>query len=134
LPALDLPQYPGGIFQNFIDCVRSRRQDRLAADILEGHYSSACCHLGNISYRLAQARPFEKPADLGKDEVVGDSILAMLENTRAIGVDPARATLWVGPKLRFDPRRERFTGPQAAAANRLLTRDYRPPFVVPKKV
>ncbi len=134
LPKLDLPEYPGGIFQNFIDCVRSRRADHLAADILEGHYSSACCHLGNISYRLAKARPFEKPADLGRDEVVGESIMAMLENTRAIGVDPARATLWVGPKLRFDPARERFTGPQAVAANRLLTRAYRAPFVVPKKV
>ena len=134
LPELSLPVYEGGIFQNFINCVRRRRADQLAAPILEGHYSSACCHLGNISYRLAKARPFEKPADLGRDEVVGESIMAMLENTRAIGVDPARATLWVGPKLQFDPARERFTGRHAAAANRLLTREYRTPFVVPQKV
>ncbi len=134
LPPLDLPEFPGGIFQNFVNCVRSRKADQLAAPILEGHYSSACCHLGNISYRLARERPFEKPADLGRDEVVGDSILAMLENTRAIGVDPARATLWVGPKLQFEADKERFTGPQAAAANRLLSREYRRPFAVPRRV
>ncbi len=130
LPKLDVPHYPGGIFKNFIDCVRSRRHENLVADILEGHLSSACCHLGNISYRLARPRPFEKPADLGRNDVVGESIMSLLENTRAIGVDPARATLWVGPKLKFDPVREEFVGPRDA--NRLLTREYRAPFVVPK--
>ena len=128
--AVEAPE--AGIFQNFIDCVRSRKREQLAADILEGHRSSACCHLGNISYRLAKARPFEKPAELGKDTTVGDSIMALLENTKAIGVDPAKTTLWVGPKLEFDPRKERFSGSQEA--NRLLTREYRPPFVVPAKV
>ncbi len=132
LPDVARETSEGGIFQNFTDCMRSRKAEKLAAPILEGHLSSACCHLGNISYRLAKARPFEKPADLGKDAVVGESIMTMLENTRAIGVDPAKATLWVGPKLKFDPRKERFTGNQAA--NRLLTREYRAPFVVPKKV
>lgn len=132
LPNLEVDAPEAGIFQNFIDCVRNRKREALVADILEGHRSSACCHLGNISYRLAQARPFEKPADLGRDATVGDSIMTLLDNTRAIGVDPARATLWVGPKLKFDPRKERFSGNQEA--NRLLTREYRPPFVVPAKV
>jgi predicted dehydrogenase len=132
LPDLEVDAPEAGIFQNFIDCVRSRKREALVADILEGHRSSACCHLGNISYRLAKARPFEKPAELGRDATVGDSIMTLLDNTRAIGVDPAKATLWVGPKLKFDPRKERFSGNQEA--NRLLTREYRPPFVVPAKV
>ena len=132
LPDSDVQAPEAGIFQNFIDCVRSRKREELVADILEGHRSSACCHLGNISYRLAKARPFEKPADLGKDATVGDSIMALLENTQAIGVDPAKTTLWVGPKLKFDPRKERFS--TSREANRLLTREYRPPFVVPAKV
>jgi hypothetical protein len=56
----------------------------------------------------------------------------LLENTQAIGVDPAKATLWVGPKLRFNPAREKFV--HNARADRFLTRDYRAPFVVPEKV
>jgi hypothetical protein len=56
----------------------------------------------------------------------------LLENTQAIGVDPKRATLWVGPKLRFDPAREQFV--ENAKADGLLRRDYRAPFVVPEKV
>ena len=47
---------------------------------------------------------------------------------------------WViGPELKFDPASERFTGEksgseQVEAANKLLTREYRDPFVVPKTV
>ena len=122
----------GGNFGNFINCVRSRKRDELAADILEGHLSSALCHLGNISYRLAKEGPFEKPKELGSNQVVGDSIMTLLENTKAIGVDPQKATLWVGPKLVFDAAREKFVSNQKA--DRLLTRDYRAPFVVPEKV
>jgi hypothetical protein len=33
--------------------------------------------------------------------------------------------------LAIDAQRERFIGPEAAAANALLTRQYRAPFVVP---
>ena len=112
--------------------VRSRKQGELNADILEGHYSSALCHLGNISYRLASERPFEKPTDCGNNAVVGDSVMTLLENTKAIGVDPEKATLWVGPKLAFDPGKERFV--DNAAADKFLTRNYRSPFVVPEKV
>jgi hypothetical protein len=38
----------------------------------------------------------------------------------------------LGRRLEFDPRRERFVGD--AEADRLLTREYRRPFVVPEKV
>src|SRR5262245_34643448 len=37
----------GDHFGNFIRAVRSRRREDLHADILEGHLSSALCHLGN---------------------------------------------------------------------------------------
>ena len=122
----------GGNFGNFIECVRNRKREQLAADILEGHLSSALCHLGNISYRLAKERPFEKPKEFGDNQVVGDSVMTLLENTKAIGVDPEKATLWVGPKLRFDPVREKFV--DRPEADRFLTRNYRTPFAVPEKV
>ncbi len=122
----------GGMFGNFIECIRSRKREKLAADILEGHLSSAIGHLGNISYRLAKERPFEKPSDFSDNSVVGDSIMTLLANTKAIGVDPEKATLWVGPKLQFDPEKEKFVN--NPEADKLLTRNYRPPFVVPEKV
>ena len=122
----------GGHFGNFISCVRNRKPEELAADIQEGHLSSALCHLGNISYRFAKERAFEKPKDFSDDAVVGESIMALLENTQAIGVDPKKATLWVGPKLRFDPTREQFV--DNPKANALLRRECRAPFVVPEKV
>lgn len=46
-------------FQNFIDAVRNRDRSLLNADILEGHLSSALCHLGNISYRTGRKLTFD---------------------------------------------------------------------------
>ena len=46
-------------FQNFIDCVRSRRREDLNADILEGHYSTTMCHLANIAYRVGDQLEFD---------------------------------------------------------------------------
>lgn len=46
-------------YQNFIDCVKSRKQEELIADIEEGHYSSLLCHLGNISYRTGRRLEFD---------------------------------------------------------------------------
>jgi predicted dehydrogenase len=132
LVSVDFPQPEGGHFANFIKGVRSRKREDLNADILEGHLSSALCHLGNASYRLAKERPFEKPKDFSNNTVVGDSVMHTLENTRAIGIDPAKSTLWVGPKLAFDADKEKFVN--NPAADKLITRNYRAPFIVPEKV
>jgi len=37
-----------------VKAVKSRDHTLLAADIEEGHLSSAYCHLGNIAYRLGR--------------------------------------------------------------------------------
>src|SRR5205823_4392479 len=50
----------GDHFGNFIEAVRNRRPDQLNGQILEGHLSSALCHLGNISYRLGSPQVFDK--------------------------------------------------------------------------
>ena len=54
-----LEKGPGGSgggdhFANFIKAVKARDSKILAADIEEGHLSSAYCHLGNIAYRLGR--------------------------------------------------------------------------------
>lgn len=132
LVKVDYHFHPGSHFANFINACKSRRYTELNADIEEGHLSAALCHLGNISYRMGGPQRFEKPTDFSNNQVVGDSIMTLLENTKAIGVEPEKTTLWVGPKLEFDAAKEKFVNNPAADA--LLTRSYRKPFEVPEKV
>jgi len=120
-------------FANFIHAVRSRRREDLNADILEGHLSSALCHTGNISYRLGAAAG----NDAIRERIAGDrDALAtyerMIEHLRANQVDLDATPLALGAVLKMDPQTERFVGNDDA--NALLTRNYRPPFVVPEIV
>jgi predicted dehydrogenase len=55
-------------FQNFIDCVRSRRTADVKAPIEEGHLSTALCHLGNISYRVGRSLTFDGPSETFVDD------------------------------------------------------------------
>jgi len=58
----------GDHFANFIDCVRSRKKEDLAAPIQEGHISSALVHLANVSYRLGRSLRFDPETE----QVIGD--------------------------------------------------------------
>jgi len=120
---------------NFIEAVRSRRQSDLTADILEGHLSSALCHMGNISHRLGrQLPPKEIRERLESEPEAVETFDRFQEHLAANGVDLAKSHATLGPWLKMNPVRERFTGPYAREANRLISRDYRKPFVVPEKV
>ncbi|MEY2878820.1 MAG: Inositol 2-dehydrogenase [Verrucomicrobiota bacterium] len=119
--------------QNFIDCVRSRKTADQFGPIGEGHVSSALCHLGNISHQLGRAAA----PGLLKEKLQGHAALAeaygrMAEHLAANGIDLGKTPATLGAALAVDAARERFTGPDAAAANALLTRPYRAGFVVPK--
>lgn len=120
-------------FANFIDAVRSRRQEDLNAEITQGHLSTALCHIGNISWRLGhQAATAEIHEQLGKltiqanpDETL-DRMAAHLADNE---VDLNTYRLVLGAVLYPDSDKEAFVdNPQA---NTFLTRPYRPPFVVP---
>ena len=119
-------------FANFIKAVRSRKYSDLNADIHEGHLSSALCHTGNISYQLGMQQP---PGKI-REEIRGDKRMVecferMAEHLAANGVDMAKERLTLGVVLKMDPRTERFIGNDKA--NQMLTRPYRPGFVVPDK-
>jgi hypothetical protein len=120
-------------FQNFIDAVRSRQHAELKADILEGHLSSALCHTGNISYLLGKVQsPDQVRESVRGNKDLAESFGRMEEHLAANKVNLAETPLKLGPMLKMDPKKEVFLGnPQA---NELLTRNYREPFVVPKKV
>ncbi|MBA7606534.1 Inositol 2-dehydrogenase/D-chiro-inositol 3-dehydrogenase [subsurface metagenome] len=131
---VDVEMGPGDIFENFIQCMRTRSRSDLHADITKAHPSSACCHLGNISYRLGeQVSGTTRPDVLDKHEEIAKSWETIKQTVKGtLGLDVSKGTYCLGPKLRFNPRTERFV--KNRAANRLLTRPYRKPFVVPENV
>ena len=131
---VDVHRGPGkGHFGNFIAAVRSRNVGDLNADILEGHYSSALCHLANLSYRLGEDAPFSKPTHaFGDDKDAYETIERMEEHLKENKVVLDGLTYRLGRKLTFDAATESFVGD--AEANRLLTRPYRAPFVVPERI
>ncbi len=131
---VDIKMGPGDNFANFIHCVRTRNRSELNADIAEAHLSSACCHLGNISYRLgAQVPGTTRPGVFDKHEEIAKSWEAITQTVKGtLGLDLTKSTYQLGQMLRFDPRKEKFV--DNPAADLLLTRQYREPFVVPQRV
>ena len=120
-------------FANFLAAVRSRKHTDLNADILEGHLSSALCHLGNISYRLGAKMGVDaawkaiepaKTTDNAKDTF--ERTMAHLKDNK---LDLAKVELGVGPVLPLNPQTERFT--ESEEANKMLTRNYRKGFEMP---
>lgn len=59
----------GNHFKNWIDAIRSRDVSSLNAPALDGHYSSALCHLGLISAKLKRSLEF----DPQKEDFIGDA-------------------------------------------------------------
>jgi predicted dehydrogenase len=125
---------PGrGHFGNFIAAVRSRKVEDLNADILEGHYSAALCHLPNISYRLGQDVPFSKSSGaFGDDKEAAETLARMEEHLKENKVALEGLNYRLGRKLTFDAASESFVND--SQANELLTRPYRAPFVVPDHI
>jgi predicted dehydrogenase len=83
------PPGDGGHYNNFIDAIRSGKDEDLHCQIYEGYMSGCLPALGNISYRLRR-------------------------------------------ELHFDGAKEKFVND--AEADKLLTREYRKPYVVPQVV
>ncbi len=120
-------------FANFLKAVRSRKVSDLNADILEGHQSTALCHIGNISHRLGRGSSLGEIRGRLAGLNAPESALEALERTRKHllenNVDPDESKLTLGPLLRPAPDREAFL--DAPDADVLLGREYRKPFAVP---
>src|SRR5262249_50063851 len=124
---------PDDHYGNYLGAVRSRRQQDLNGDILEGHLSSALCHLGNVSYRLGRQQPFEPRQNVYEGSPIAQNTLAVMEEHLASnGIPLAQTQLTVGRRLTLDVAAERFQNDDEA--NRMLTRQYREGFVVPARV
>ncbi|HOW18115.1 MAG TPA: Gfo/Idh/MocA family oxidoreductase [Phycisphaerae bacterium] len=134
LPDVEYRLGPGnGPFANFIAAVRSRKVSDLNADVLEGHYSSACCHLCNMSIRLGGKTPFRPRAPYFDTDPDAAEVLERTEQYLAAnGVKIEESGYTLGRKLMVDAAAERIIGDEDA--NAMLTRHYRAGFVVPEKV
>jgi len=124
---------------NFVEAVRHRDAGQLHAPALEGHLSTACAHMANVSYRLgAELNPEAIRAAIQTAaptpetaRVFGDVFERYQEHLAARGVARQAAPGVLGAWVTLDPAGERFVGPLADRANALAARAYRAPFVVP---
>ncbi len=135
-PEREAARRPGGNdhFRNFVLAARARRRADLNADILEGHYSSALCHLANISQRLGR-----DVNAMGRGQLLGEhpEVRATLERMESHLVTGHNLRIEdlvykAGPKLELEAGRESFVSNHEA--NRLLTRTPRQGFAVPERV
>jgi predicted dehydrogenase len=121
----------GGHHKNFIEAVKSRKMSDLNAPIVEGHLSSALCHLGNVSYRLGTKTAFKDRRPFPTKD--GEEAFARFEkHLIEQGVPVAETMLQQGRLLTLDAKNERFKGDKEADS--LLTRNYRAPFTVAAKI
>jgi hypothetical protein len=126
---------PGGPFGSFINAMRTRQPEDCNCGAEVAHYSAALCHLPNISYRLGTPGAYDKArGSIGENKEAVAVLERIRDNSKAVGVPVDKTIYTIGPTLTFDPATEKFTGEQAEAANKLLTRQYRAPFVVPETV
>jgi predicted dehydrogenase len=120
---------------NFADAVRSRKSSDLAAEALQGHISTACCHMANVSHRLGkESSPAAVRSTIEGNPELTDAFDRCRKYLRENGVDLDSDRPVVGPWVTFDPKDERFVGGFAEAANKLSRREYRKPFVVPEVI
>jgi predicted dehydrogenase len=134
LDGREIRRWQGGDnhFENFVRAVRSRRREDQNGEILEGHLSSALCHLGNISYRLGRQQPFEpRTSAFTSNSTLQNTMIVMEEHLQENGVPLGQTQLTVGRRLTLDAGNERFQNDDEA--NRMLTRQYRKGFEVPTR-
>ncbi|MFO0889494.1 MAG: Gfo/Idh/MocA family oxidoreductase [Isosphaeraceae bacterium] len=117
----------------FLAAVRSRKAGDLAAEAIEGHRSTACCHMANLSHRIGkQASPEAIRTAISGSVEMADAFDRCREYLRENGVDLDATPATLGPWVTLDPKQGRFVGDFADAANELSRRTYRSPYVVPE--
>lgn len=121
---------------NFVAAIRSRKPQDLKGEIEKIHFSSAWCHLGNISWQLGKSGDLDQAkAALTEfapwQEVITDLPTHLAANEIALKSGDIR----VGQMLEVDAAKETFIGNSATPeALALLRREYRAGFEVPEVV
>jgi predicted dehydrogenase len=116
----------------FLAGVRSRKTSDLGAEALDGHRSTACCHMANVSHRLGkQTSPEAIKATLTGNAEMAEAFDRCRDYLRENGVELDTTPATLGPWVTYDEAQGRFVGDLADAANGLSRREYRKPYVVP---
>ncbi len=63
-------------FRNWLMAIRSRKSADLTAEILEGHMSSALCHLSNIAYRVDHTLHFDSTTETFANDEPANALLS----------------------------------------------------------
>ena len=118
---------------NFLQAILKADDSKLRAPVAQGADSACLSHFANLAYRTGHA------TNLGemKNAVSGNSAASelldrTLEHLKINGWDGKAEPMTLGGWLEWDQEKYQFTGgSNFDAANALITRDYRAPFVVP---
>lgn len=124
---------PGGNWGSFISACREGKPEMANGNVLEAHYGCVLGHLMNNSYRLGEKVPFNAKAGRFGDNAAAAEHFGKLHNvmSKGVGVPEDGSNYVVGPWLTFDPKAEKHTGENAAAANALLKDANRKGFEIP---
>ena len=118
--------------QNFIDAVRRRDSKLLMSSAEVGLYSTAWCHLANIACLVGDSLSADQLGQMKTGDNEAQELLGDFEKTLAANKVSAQEQFRISPTLEFDPASEQFVGAHSDEANKLLTRQFRAPFVVPE--
>jgi len=126
---------------NFLDAVRSRRTQDLAASAEIGHASAAMCHFGNISMRVGvPATQNEIASALGSMPAAAAVAKSMGDHLAVHSVDLAKRPLTLGPWMDIEANGDGIarvsSGVEGALerARYFLQETPRPPYVIPETV
>jgi hypothetical protein len=117
--------------RNFVDAVFAHDRKRLNSEVEIGHQSTSWCNLGNIAVRLGRAYERDTAVALGQPHQAWGELIDRVEQHLGGNSISASDAMRLSPVLEFDSQSEQFVGENAAAANKLLQREYRQGFEVP---
>ncbi|MDG2029808.1 MAG: Gfo/Idh/MocA family oxidoreductase [Phycisphaerales bacterium] len=117
----------GGNHQaNFIEAVIAGDPDILNAPVVEGHLSSACCHVGMVSHALGRPATIEEASHAASNPFGRESVQRMSRHMEANGIKDAPIIL--GRTCAVNAANEGSSDPDVHA---LFSRTCREPFSFP---
>jgi predicted dehydrogenase len=118
---------------NFIAALREGSGASLRAPLQASHHSAALAHFANASVRIGRLGTLaEAQQEATKLPGLAEHVERIGENLAGHGIDLSKPTIGVGACLQIDPATQLVVGAEAKQAEPLLTRNYRPGYVVPK--
>ena len=124
---------PGGNWASFIAACRAGDPSMANGNVYDAHYGCVLGHLMNNSYRLGTKAPFNLKSGKFGDNTDAYEHFAKLHElmNKGVGIPEDGNEYTVGPWVTFDTETERFTGDNAAAANKILKDADRSGFEIP---